>query len=123
MIETLQAWVAAHIPDEIGFGVRRGLPGARRAASGRTGRFGESAGIARAILVSDDEGSDPVQAAKPLDDVLLARISDAHAFYGIHKVTVAPADGRADRRVRRHPFEAGGSRIRARRRGHPRRRE
>jgi len=27
---------------------------------------------------------------KPLDDVLLARISDAHAFYGIHKVTVAP---------------------------------
>ena len=28
---------------------------------------------------------------KPLDDVLLARISDAHAFYGIHKVTVAPS--------------------------------
>ena len=28
---------------------------------------------------------------KPLDDVLLARISDAHAFYGIHKVTIAPS--------------------------------
>jgi hypothetical protein len=28
---------------------------------------------------------------KPLDDVLLARISDAHAFYGINKVTLAPA--------------------------------
>jgi hypothetical protein len=27
---------------------------------------------------------------KPLDNVLLARISDAHAFYGIHKITVAP---------------------------------
>jgi hypothetical protein len=28
---------------------------------------------------------------KPLDNVLLARISDAHAFYGILKVTVAPS--------------------------------
>jgi len=28
---------------------------------------------------------------KPLNDVLLARISDAHAFYGIYKVTVAPS--------------------------------
>jgi hypothetical protein len=28
---------------------------------------------------------------KPLDDILLARISDAHAFYGIQKVTVAPS--------------------------------
>jgi len=28
---------------------------------------------------------------KPLNDVLLGRISDAHAFYGIHKVTVAPS--------------------------------
>ena len=28
---------------------------------------------------------------KPLDNVLLARISDAHAFYGIHKVTLAPS--------------------------------
>jgi len=28
---------------------------------------------------------------KPLDEVLLARISDAHAFYGIHKVTIAPS--------------------------------
>jgi hypothetical protein len=28
---------------------------------------------------------------RPLDDVLLARISDAHAFYGIHRVTLAPA--------------------------------
>ena len=28
---------------------------------------------------------------KPLDEVLLARISDAHAFYGINKVTLAPA--------------------------------
>ena len=28
---------------------------------------------------------------KPLDDVLLARISDAHSFYGIHKVTLAPS--------------------------------
>ena len=27
---------------------------------------------------------------KPLDDVLLARISDAHAFYGIQKVTSRP---------------------------------
>jgi hypothetical protein len=29
--------------------------------------------------------------AKPLDDVLLARISDAHALYGIQKVMVAPS--------------------------------
>jgi hypothetical protein len=28
---------------------------------------------------------------KPLDNVLLARISDAHAFYGILKMTVAPS--------------------------------
>ena len=28
---------------------------------------------------------------KPLDEVLLARISDAHALYGIHKVTIAPS--------------------------------
>jgi len=28
---------------------------------------------------------------KPLDEVLLARISDAHAFYGINKVTLAPS--------------------------------
>jgi hypothetical protein len=28
---------------------------------------------------------------KPLDDVLLARISDAHAFYGIRRLTVAPS--------------------------------
>jgi hypothetical protein len=28
---------------------------------------------------------------RPLDDVLLARISDAHAFYGIQKVTIAPS--------------------------------
>jgi hypothetical protein len=28
---------------------------------------------------------------RPLDNVLLARISDAHAFYGIHRVTLAPA--------------------------------
>jgi hypothetical protein len=28
---------------------------------------------------------------RPLDDVLLARISDAHAFYGIHRVTLTPA--------------------------------
>lgn len=28
---------------------------------------------------------------RPLDDVQLARISDAHAFYGIHRVTLAPA--------------------------------
>jgi hypothetical protein len=26
-----------------------------------------------------------------LDDVLLARISDAHAFYGIHRIVLAPA--------------------------------
>ena len=28
---------------------------------------------------------------KPLDDVLLSRISDAHSFYGIHRIQVAPA--------------------------------
>ena len=28
---------------------------------------------------------------RPLDNVLLARISDAHAFYGIYRVTVAPS--------------------------------
>jgi hypothetical protein len=28
---------------------------------------------------------------KPLDDVMLARISDAHALYGIQKVKVSPA--------------------------------
>jgi len=28
---------------------------------------------------------------KPLDNVLLARISDAHAFYGIQKVSLAPS--------------------------------
>ena len=28
---------------------------------------------------------------KPLDEVMLARISDAHAMYGIHRVTVAPS--------------------------------
>jgi hypothetical protein len=28
---------------------------------------------------------------RPLDDVLLARLSDAHAFYGIHRVSLAPA--------------------------------
>ena len=27
----------------------------------------------------------------PLDDVLLARIADAHAFYGIQRVTLTPA--------------------------------
>jgi hypothetical protein len=27
---------------------------------------------------------------RPLDDVLLARVSDAHAFYGIQRVTLAP---------------------------------
>jgi hypothetical protein len=27
---------------------------------------------------------------KPLDDVLLARISDAHAFYGIQKIQFSP---------------------------------
>lgn len=27
--------------------------------------------------------------AKPLDDVLLARISDAHALYGIHRLEVS----------------------------------
>ena len=28
---------------------------------------------------------------RPLDDVLLARVSDAHAFYGIHRISVAPS--------------------------------
>ncbi len=28
---------------------------------------------------------------RPLDDTLLARISDAHALYGIHRVKVAPS--------------------------------
>ena len=28
---------------------------------------------------------------RPLDDVLLSRISDAHAFYGILKIALAPA--------------------------------
>lgn len=28
---------------------------------------------------------------QPLDDVLLSRISDAHAFYGIYRIQVAPA--------------------------------
>ncbi len=28
---------------------------------------------------------------KPLDDVLLARLSDAHAFYGIHQIQISPA--------------------------------
>jgi allophanate hydrolase subunit 1 len=28
---------------------------------------------------------------RPLDDVMLARISDAHALYGIQKVQVAPS--------------------------------
>ena len=28
---------------------------------------------------------------KPLTDVLLARISDAHAFYGIQKIQISPA--------------------------------
>ncbi len=28
---------------------------------------------------------------RPLDDVLLARLSDAHAFYGIQRVTLSPA--------------------------------
>ncbi len=28
---------------------------------------------------------------KPLDEALLARISDAHALYGIHRVIVAPS--------------------------------
>jgi hypothetical protein len=28
---------------------------------------------------------------RPLDDVLLARISDAHAFYGIQRVTLTPS--------------------------------
>jgi allophanate hydrolase subunit 1 len=28
---------------------------------------------------------------KPLDDSMLARISDAHAFYGIQKIQLAPA--------------------------------
>jgi hypothetical protein len=28
---------------------------------------------------------------RPLDDVLLARISDAHSFYGIHRIKLNPA--------------------------------
>lgn len=28
---------------------------------------------------------------KPLDDVLLARLSDAHSFYGIHRIQLSPA--------------------------------
>lgn len=28
---------------------------------------------------------------KPLTDVLLARLSDAHAFYGIHSIQLSPA--------------------------------
>jgi hypothetical protein len=28
---------------------------------------------------------------RPLDDVLLARVSDAHAFYGIQRISLAPA--------------------------------
>jgi hypothetical protein len=28
---------------------------------------------------------------RPLDDVMLARISDTHALYGIQRVTLAPA--------------------------------
>jgi hypothetical protein len=28
---------------------------------------------------------------KPLDDTMLARIADAHAIYGIQKVSVAPS--------------------------------
>jgi hypothetical protein len=28
---------------------------------------------------------------KPLDETLLARISDAHALYGIQRITVAPS--------------------------------
>jgi hypothetical protein len=28
---------------------------------------------------------------KPLDDVLLARISDAHALYGMQRIQVAPS--------------------------------
>ncbi len=28
---------------------------------------------------------------RPLDDVLMARISDAHSIYGIHRVQVAPS--------------------------------
>jgi hypothetical protein len=31
------------------------------------------------------------QLQQPLDDVLLARISDAHAFYGIYSIQIAPA--------------------------------
>lgn len=27
----------------------------------------------------------------PLDDILLARISDAHSFYGIQRLTLTPA--------------------------------
>jgi hypothetical protein len=28
---------------------------------------------------------------QPLDDILLERVSDAHALYGIHRITVAQA--------------------------------
>ncbi len=28
---------------------------------------------------------------KPLDDILLERISEAHSLYGIHRVTVPPS--------------------------------
>jgi hypothetical protein len=28
---------------------------------------------------------------KPLDEILLERISEAHSLYGIHRVTVAPS--------------------------------
>ena len=28
---------------------------------------------------------------KPLDDVLMARLSDAHALYGLHRVKLAPS--------------------------------
>jgi hypothetical protein len=31
------------------------------------------------------------QLQKPLDDAMLARISDAHALYGIQRVKVAPS--------------------------------
>src|SRR4051812_50080731 len=31
------------------------------------------------------------QLQRPLDDVLLARISDAHAFYGIQRIALDPA--------------------------------
>ena len=28
---------------------------------------------------------------RPLDDVLLARVSDAHAFYGIQRISLSPS--------------------------------